>query len=301
MLVSCSGNNYNFSPQRVSFCANPLRLNLKSVSEALCSDYFQKQVSPFDNPLLYKYLSKDAVRTDKLLSKLYKRKLPKYDEILEQSNIDKKHRVLLVDPEVTSRLEELSEYVTKEKIDTTKLTPFELRKGFSDYLGTETVYRGLNSDEGETLIQTLKQEGIYPQYHKDKEEVLNSIKYYLTTTARPVWNIFSKFRDVIGGKHTEFMSVSSMYDVAASVPKGNNSAKTPVVVIKSQVPKLSVIKQRGDFAQRFPIDDEVLVIGDKKYDYATKREQIEAFIPFHIPTKDSVYSVDRTTPDYKWG
>ena len=283
------------------FTANPIRLNLKTVSETLCNDYFQKQVSPFENPLLYKFLGKDSKKLDALLDKLYRRKLPKYDKALEDSGIDKKHRVLLVDPGVTSRLEELTEYVKTKKIDTSKVTPFDLRKGFSDYLGTETVYRGLNSSEGEELITTLKQEGMYPQFHEDKDAVLNSIKYYLTTTAKPVWNLFSKFRDVIGGKHTEFMSVSKIYDVAASVPKQSNLAKTPVVVVKSEVPKLSVVKQRGDFAQRFPIDEEVLVVGDKKFDYATKREEIEAFVPFYMPTKKATYKIDTQTPDYRWG
>ena len=107
-------------------------------------------------------------------------------------------------------------------------------------------------------------------------------------------------RDVIGGKHTEFMSVCSIYDIAASVPKGNNCAQTPVVVVKTVVPKLSIIKQSGDFKQRFPIDEEILRIGNKRYDYKTQREKIEAFIPFHIPTKNAEYTIDTKTPDYRW-
>ena len=298
-------SEYNFTPIKtpsVGFTAVKPKLNLEGVAKSLCTDYFEKQVSPFDNPLMYQYLSKDKNKLNSLLTKLYKRKLPDYEKKLHDNNIAEKHRVLLVDPEVTAHIDELTEYVSKEKIDTTKLTPFNLRKNFSNYLGEETIYRGLNAEDSEELINTLKEDGIYPKFHKEKENVLNSIKYYLTTQALPVWNVFSKIRDVIGGKHTEFMSVSSIYDVAASVSKnGSNNAKTPTVVIKTQVPKLSVIKQKGNFKQSFPIDEETLVIGDKKYDYKTQREQIEAFIPFHIPTKNADYKIDTTTPDYTWG
>lgn len=297
-----AGVCYPKKSNRVSFLGANLRLNLKDVSETLCNDYFQKRISPFENPLFYKYLSKDSDKLDSLLSKLYKRKVGSYYQKLEDAGIEKKHRVLLVDPEVSSRIDELVQYVGDKKVDTKKVTPFELRKGFSDYLGTETVYRGLNAEDGEELISKLKEEGIYPKFHTEKESVMESIKYYLTTQAKPVWNVFSKIRDVIGGKPCEFMPVSSIYDVAASVSKNSsNCASTPSVVIKAEVPKLSVIKQKGDFAQRFPLDCEDLVIGDKVYNYGEKRAEIEAFVPFYIPTKNAEYTIDRHTPDYRWG
>lgn len=280
-----------------------VRVNMNTVKETLCTDYFEKHISPFENPLFYKYLGKDGKKLDSLLDKIYRRKLPKYDKILSDSGIDKKHRVLLADPEITSHIEELGQFVSDKKIDTSKLSPFELRKQFSDHLGTETVYRGLYADDCNEVIETIKKEGIYPKISTKKESISNILNYYLSSAGEPVLNIFSRIEDVIRGKKsTEFMSVSSIYDVSASVAKnGTNRASTPVVVAKAEVPKLSVIKQRGDFAPRRSIDKDVLIIGDKKYDYETKREDIESFIPFYIPTNKAEFKIDTTTPDYRWG
>lgn len=301
----CINSNQNFTPicrNKVSFTATPSRLNLKSVKESLCTDYFEKQISPFDNPVFYKYLSSNEKKLDSILSRIYRRKLPKYDSMLSESNIDKKHRVLLVDPEVTAHIEELTQFVKEKQVDTSKLSPFELRKQFSDHLGTETVYRGLYAQDSKEVIDTLKKDGIYPKICDKKENVSDILNYYLSGVCEPVLNVFSRIEDVIRGrKSTEFMSVSSIYDVSASVAKnGTNNASTPVVVAKVDVPRLSVIKQRGDFSPRRTIDKDVLVIGDKKFDYETKREDIEAFIPFHISGKNAEFNIDTTTPDYRW-
>ena len=303
-LSTNKNNSLNTVIRSTNFMGLSPKLNLKSVSESLCADYFEKQVSPFDNPLFYKYLSKSPKQLDAVLKKVYRRKLPQLDKVLEENNIDKKHRVLLTDPEVSAHIDELGQYVMEKNIDTKKLTPFELRQQFSDYLGTETVYRGLNISDNAEIIDTLKKEGLYPKIAKDKNNILKSIKYYLSAAGEPVLNIFSRLGDVVGGrKNTEFMSVSSIYDVSASVAKnGSNNPSTPVVVVKSEVPKLSVIKQKGLFTpRRRSADMDVLIVGDKRYDYETQGDKIEAFIPFHIPNKNSEFKIDTTTPDYRWG
>ena len=295
---------FNTTPSRqISFTANPIKFNLGSVKESLCNDYFEKQISPFDNPLFYRYLSKNSKQTDSILNKIYKRKLPAYDKVLADNNIDKKHRILLVDPEIAAHIDEFGQYVSSSNIDTKKLSPFELRKQFSDYLGTETVYRGLYSDDCNELLETLKKDGIYPKIAENKSSISDSLGYYLSVAGESALNVFSRLNDVIKGKkNTEFMSVSSIYDVAASVAKnGSNSASTPVVVAKTEVPRLSVIKQKGDFSTRKSVDKDVLIIGDKKYDCDTQKSEIESFIPFHISTKNTEFTIDTTTPDYRWG
>ena len=302
-MIIINQNTPITSNHRTNVDFTGVRMNMKSVRETLCSDYFEKQISPFDNPLFYKYLSKDSKKLNSLLDKLYRRKLPKYDEILKANNIDKKHRVLLADPEVTSHIDELAEFVTTSKIDTKKVTPFQLRKSFSDYLGTETIYRGLNGENAEGLTETLQKDGIRPKISTEKKNIFDSLNYYLSAAGAPALSIFARIEDIIRGKkNTEFMSVSKIYDVAASVGKnGSNNPKTPVIVTKAEVPKLSVIKQKGDFSPRRSIDKDVLIIGDKKYSYETQREEIEAFIPFHISTKNAEFKTDTTTPDYRWG
>lgn len=298
--IFCLNNIDIHRPQSVTFTGKRPPLNLQRVGETLYHDYFARQISPFDNPIMYQYLAKDSKKLESLLKKLYKDKLVQYDKMLVENNVAKKHRVLLVDPGVTSHIDEFIRFVNEKKIDTTKITPFNLRRSFSEYLGTETVYRGLNSPEYDILIPELKEKGIYPQYREKQDEVLNSINYYLSTKAKPVWNVFSKIRDVIRGKHNEFMPVSSIYDIAASVPKDLGTSKSPVVVVKTEVPRISVIKQKGYFEQRFPSYVEKIFVGDKQYQYATQRAEIEAFVPFHIPTKKAEYTVDTHTPDYKW-
>lgn len=294
--------NINNRP-KISFMGSKQAMTLKKVSETLCSDFFEKKVSPFENPVIYEFLGKDSKKLDEILDKIYRRKKPNIEKKFEEGRIAAQHKVLLVDPEVTSHLDELVQFVTEKKIDTTKMKPFELRQKFSEHLGTETVYRGLKSPDSEELIATLKEEGIYPKAVSDKQSFMDSIKYYLTAAGEPVLNVFSRLEDVIRGrKSTEFMSVSSHYDISASVAKGgSNSAATPVVVAKLEVPKLSIIKQKGDFAPRRTIDKDVLIIGDKKYDYETKASEIESFVPFHIPTKNAEFTVDTKTPDYRWG
>ena len=118
MLTLDYSTNYNI-PKTKCFTANPNRLNVKTVSEALCNDYFQKQISPLENPLLYKFLSKNPKTLNSLLKKLYKSKLNDYDTILQENKIAKKHRVLLADPGITSRLDEFTHYIKEKEIQGT--------------------------------------------------------------------------------------------------------------------------------------------------------------------------------------
>ena len=78
-----------------------------------------------------------------------------------------------------------------------------------------------------------------------------------------------------------FLSVSSEYDIAASVPKKDRNSQCPVVVIKAEMPKLSIIKQQNRFADIMNHAQlKVLYVNGKRYPYATQQDKIEAFVPF---------------------
>ena len=60
--------NANINSRPCNFMGSKPAMTLKKVSETLCSDFFEKQISPFDNPLIYEYLSKDSKKLDEILT-----------------------------------------------------------------------------------------------------------------------------------------------------------------------------------------------------------------------------------------
>ena len=98
-----------------------------------------------------------------------------------------------------------------------------------------------------------------------------------------------------------FLSASSEYDIAASVPKKDGNSKCPVVVIKAEVPKLSIVKQRNRFADILNYAQlKVLHVNGKSYPYATQQDKIEAFIPFFMPTDNAQYTIDTSIKRFSW-
>lgn len=278
-------------------------ISSEKYAQEIYDDVVNKHISPFENEKFYEYLTKNSAKLDFLLEKLYGFYTDDYREAFDSINIDKKHKILLADPGVAFYIKELGEFVDTSNIDTKNISPFELRKKFSDYLGTETVYRGLKPGctSAEDLAQKIKETGNFAPAFQTKQKVTDNIKYYLDFSENRDDTHFGRIIAKIKrqDKESEFLSVSSEYDIAASVPKDNEGEKS--VVIKAQVPVLSILKQKNEYRDmQTSRRHDVLRVGWRPFDYDTQQEKIEAFIPFYIAPENMEVSIDTETPTFKW-
>lgn len=271
-------------------------------AEDLYNDTIEKKIAPFDNPKFYNYLSLNDEKLDFLLEQIYGYGDTEYRNLFEKSGFDKRQKVLLADPGTASHFEELVEYVNKNNINTKEIEPYQLRKGFSDYLGTETVYRGLYDDAPEILAAKLKRDGNYASIFKNKDEAVNAIKYYISPSPEYYSTLRGKMSDRIKKlTNTEILSVSSLPDIAVSVPKLWGETESPVVLIKAEVPKLSLIKQERRFKNvQYGAEGKSLCVGKNKYSYDKEQSKIEAFMLFYLPVNNFEITIDTTTPGFVW-
>lgn len=266
------------------------------------NDMLEDKIYPFDNPKMY---NQNNEKLDLLLEKIYGYSLDDFLELFNKSGADNKHKVLLIDPGFAAHLEEFIEYIKTKNINTADIEPIELRKSFSDYLGTETVYRGLYSKKPAELIKKLERDGNFASIFKNKDAAVEAIKYYLNVDpeGEDEESVYGRIIDKIKNTNdgSEFLSVSSIYEVAASVPKLSGKPSTPVVVIKAEVPKLSLIKQEGSFYQmQFNQRHRTLKIGDLRLPYDRDMKKIEIFVPFYLPTDKAEITIDTTTSNLQW-
>ncbi len=304
--------------------------SLTKTIDSLYNDMINNHINPFDNPKMYDYIIKHDAKLDFLLEQLYggyENNI--YDFLVEKCGLDKKHKALLIDPGMISHYEEFADFIKKEGIDTSKIEPFELRKKFSQYLGTETVYRGIYYYNPRNGIEELKKNGCLASGVENAKSARNALGYFLEPDAFDDVTVRDKLcRKIVRPKDgNDFLSVSSIYEVAASVPKkyvayvqkyresfvkhvglmrNDDSipedvvAASPVVVVKADIPKLSIIKQDKMFAHLQNNELNVLHIGDNIYPYETQQDKIEAFVPFFMPTDNAEYKIDTKTAPFYW-
>ncbi len=271
-------------------------------AQEVFEESIEKKISPFDSPKMYDFVSKNSAGLGFLIEKLYGSHSDFYNKCFDESGIAQKHKALLIDPGVAAHVEELVQYVKEKNIDTNELEPFSLRQGFSEYLGTETVYRGLYSKKPEELVEKLKRDGNYAVAYKNPENVIEAIKYYLTRDSKDGFTVYDRVVDKIkNSSKSEFLSVTSVYDIAASVAKPISRPDYPVVVIETEIPKLSLMKQEGRFAaMQTNARHKTLHIGDKRFSYDRDMSKIEIFVPFHMPVVKSKITIDTSTPNLRW-
>ena len=217
-----------------------------------------------------------------------------------QTGLSDKYRVLLVNPLLGNKIEEFKNFIKKQGLESTEIKPFDLLTKFSNYLGTEVVYRGLAADDLDELETSLKKEGcVSIVFKKNKDLALKGIKYFLTLDA-PVDTYLGMICSKIKGDQTSpVLSTSSLQNVAASVAK-TCMDKEPLV-IKATVPKLSLIKQEGalDCFQRNS-RGKYLCVDGRKYYYDDMASQIESFMFFTLPTKDAEIIRDINVGKFEW-
>lgn len=273
-------------------------------AEDIYKDSIEKKISPFENKRLYDYVTQNNEKLDFLLEKIYGYDVERYTGAFDNSGIAEKHKVLLIDPGVGAHIDELVEYVNKENIDTNNMEPIELRQGFSKYLGTETVYRGFHAESPEDYAKTVKQDGHYASIYRDKKDAVEAIKYYIDVQNTWANTLKGRVRKKIEKPrfNNEFLSLSSVYDIAASITKLSSQPEIPVVVMKVNIPRISLIKQENEFSNMQPHSrHKELRVGYKCYDYDRQQAEIESFSPFYIPPQAIEEVVlDTTTPHFEW-
>lgn len=278
-------------------------ISVEECAEDLYKDIIENQISPFDNPKLYDYLQKNDEKLTFLLEKMYGNIAKYYIDCFNEFNVDKKHQVLLINPMLASNIECFLDFIAQNKIDTTVLAPYELLQKFSENLGTETIYRGLYCQNPDELIENLKANGNRARMCEfDKAKTIEAINYYIKLEY-PILTIWDNIKSKISGDfETEFLSASSIYDIAAAVPNTISDSKTSVVVIKTEVPTLSMIKQAGPFfrhMQKNSLGKDLYVDG-VKYNYEKYASKIETFIPFILSTKNAEYIKDNSEKTFVW-
>lgn len=273
-------------------------------AEDIYKDSIEKKISPFENKRLYEFVTQNNEKLDFLIEKIYGSTAQRCTEVFNNSRIAPKHKVLLVDPGVGAHIDELVEFVNKENIDTNNMEPIELRQAFSKYLGTETVYRGLHSSSPEDCAKAVKKEGNYASIYRNEKDTIDAIKYYLDVQNGYASTVYGRIIDKIKTPrdNNEFLSLSSIYDIAAAVPKLPPRPESPVVVMKVNIPRISLIKQEKDFSNmQTSSRHRELRVGYKRFDYDRRQAEIESFVPFYLsPETIEEVVIDTTTPNFWW-
>ncbi len=213
--------------------------HLDKTIEALYEDLVKNNLSPFENPKYYDYLSQNEEKLDLLLEKLLGFHISRIENKFNCSQIAPKHKVLLANPLFIDKLDDLIKYVESQNIKTEKLSPIELQKKFSDYLGSITVFCELRSKDPANLVKNLYQDGHYNS-NLTKEALLQKLKYYLEPSTE-----MSTIRSNIDMRHkyaeNEYIPASLSKDGfntnISELIYGNKS-----IIIKTTVPRLNLIK-----------------------------------------------------------
>lgn len=262
-------------------------------AQDIYKDSVEKKIPPFENRKLYDYVSKNDEKLKFMLERIYGFAVNAYTSIFNLRSIDLKHKVLLIDPGFGAHIDELADFVNKENIDTKNIEPFELRQKFSKYLGTETVYCAVYSDSPQECAEAVKKDGNYSSVYKNEKNAIDAIKFYLGAKGDPDDSIFGRIICKIRNPsdNNELLSVSSEYDIAASSMKLRGHPKSPVVVMKVNIPRISLIKQKGNSGDMpWDITNKDLCAEHRRFYFEYESEKTDAFVPFCI-TPDSIEDV----------
>lgn len=282
---------------QIKVCGNNT-MNL--CAEDLYKDILNNQISPFNNSKFYEFLSQKDLSVDYMLEAHHGRFSSDIKEMFQNSGCSEKQKVLLLNPVFTTKLIEFNEFLKTTGIDTEQILPYELLMKFRDYLGKETIYRGVKEENINELVNRFQTQGERALILRDTNNALDTIKYYLDVPSDDR-TVFNKLVAKIKGYTTEFISTTSIYGLASSLHRSSFLPTDPVVVLKTEIPKLDVIKQEGryDKIQVSRLNHQ-LIVGKKKYPYVKYCADIESFVPFVIPAKNMTITKDYEKIDFGW-
>ena len=250
-----------------------------------------------DNSKYYEYFSKDPERAKNLLSRWYRRGSGTFniEHVIQEveSELGAEYLATLADPGIAQHFDAFFAFAKEMKRKKNTLpSPVELRKSFSEHLGTKTIYRGMMlTDEELALVQ---KSGILSPALTNKDRASHVIQETIDPTERQSMARYARdFYSEIMGRLTDFhdrensttISVSAHEPVARSVGyHSSDQLENPekhMYVFECEVPVISLIKMENVFDyERNP--DTKLTIGDFETDEGTDLE-VEMFVPYNIP------------------
>ena len=294
-------NNYNYSCKlnnnaQITFgTTTPTK---ETAVQGLLKD-IDSQVYLFENPKFYEFFDANKSAMTEKIKEMYNRNpwgSDKGRDIISEfiQNVSDKHIALLCDPGIVSRTEELYSFVKNLPVDINKLSSLELRKMFSDSLGTQKYYRGMTLTEEQ--VETIKKEGIKSINFvgENREQIFESL---FLGKSDYEYTSFKRFMDkkVSGiNRNNPMISVTQIEKIAQKVTSRYSRPKNidqKIYIFELEIPKINTVEPIKDFEIYYP--------GFGFYDKSGKKiptEQVESFVPFVI-NSSCIKSIKTFTPE----
>lgn len=293
-------SNYNYksnTQKTVSFGEFTTRKTQETEIQQILKD-IDSQICLFENPKFYDFFEENKSTMVKQIGTLYNRS-PWGDDkgrnIISEftENISDKHLALLCDPGIVSRIDKLYEFVKKLPVDINKITTLELRKMFSDSLGTKKYYRGMTLTQEQ--IESIKKNGIKSINFSDdnRESIFKSL--FLGTKDFKYTSFRNFMRDKISGENRDnpMISITQLESIAQKVPEKYSRPKNSnqkIYIFELEIPQINVVEPIKEFDMSYP--------GFGFYDRngnKIPKEKVESFVPFFI-NSNCIKSIKTYTP-----
>lgn len=268
----------------------------------------------YDDPIYYDFFLKDLSYTKALLYRWYDRHSKvMIDKV--SSELGERYIVLLTDPGVANRVDELiilgKKYVQKNP----DASPSELRAFFSEHLGRVKIFRGMMLTEQQKR-KALK-EGIYARGFLNSGNIQNSlintldslslkkdVPYLENYPKSPGEEISGRIHRLYKAEKSMWISTSKYKEIAESVGYHNsgkiNEQGYKLHVFEIEIPKISTIKLEGLFKQVDRYSKEMIAVGSKFKTSLTGDLGVEVFIPYRIKPDDIIKVTTHDSPPAEW-
>lgn len=253
------------------------------------NDMYNKNLSIFDNPKFYDYLTKNLDETKHLIDRWYGENSEKLILEFNKLGLEQKNIVLLADPGIASRMDKLAEFVDLNKHNHSIIgTPSDLRKAFSNWLGTTKIYRGMVLSDND--MKQISQNGLFAHGLVNKDSGKRAIMKLIAPEQRYSLMTENNFLEEIQTRISGYsygdgmiMSASKYEDVAKSVgyhSSGRCDKGVEPYLFSMEVPTISTLYPKGLFNAEYRVGGQ-LKIGDNIYDM--ENDPVELFVPFVMP------------------
>lgn len=289
MFISSIKHNINF----------PLPISFGNIKEPPKADGVQNlidginyQIYLFENPQFYDFFEANKEAMTEKLKKLYN--IRPWGNIKERliipeftHNVSDKHIALLCDPAIISRLDEFYKFINGFSGNINKLSPMELRKKFSDYLGTQTYYRGMSLTQEQA--EEIQKQGIISNNFEDEnaKTILADLLCGYKNPQSISYKDFMYAKANGDNRNNPLISVTQIESIAHNVPARYSPCKTNerIYIFELEIPKINIIEPKGEFYITYPGFGFYNKDGIK-----IPQERVESFVPFVI-NSDYIKSV----------
>jgi hypothetical protein len=238
----------------------------------------------FDNEHLYSFFAENPDLTYHLLRRWYPDNIA--DELIASANLNPQFMPLLLDPGISNRLQHFCDFAKSYLKHNANSSAWELRRAFSDHLGTSTVYRGMMITD-EELDNITKGNMLAHGFCHEPENLPLRLSVYLDPFIKdysgrvdkpsyptgPYDNFTNQLTGFFGNdlelRYSYLMSVSVYRDVAASVAyheymRTHGQGDRQLRIFKLELPNLSLLRQENLFPTPAPTDvvKSILTIGE---------------------------------------